>query len=168
MNRLGTLFVFVVVLVGVSVSACGRKEEKKVTDWTDAETVMVIANRSEELELVLTTAGVALKLSEKELAEIEHEFEQERAEGDETGLAADFKSFVLDNVEKMLHHQIMYPLDAITDMHWEDGEIVMEVEGEGFISFEEVSVDGDMALETFREEDALRFIEAFGELKGGG
>ena len=62
----------------------------------------------------------------------------------------------------------MYPLDAITDMRWEDGEIVMDVEGEGFISFEEVSVDGDMALETFREEDALRFIEAFEDLKGGG
>jgi hypothetical protein len=52
-------------------------------------------------------------------------------------------------------------------MRWEDGEIVIEVDGEGFISFKEVSVDGDMALETFDEKDALAFIAAFDKLKRG-
>ncbi len=147
------------------MTACGKKKEEASVDWTDAETVMVITNRSGELDLVLTTASVAMKLSEEKLEEIESEFEEERDAGEETGLAANFKTFVLDSVEKMLNQQLIYPLDAINEMSWHDGEIVMDVEGEGFISFSEVSVDGDMALETFREEDALAFIAAFEKLR---
>jgi hypothetical protein len=154
-----------VAVAGFSTAACSKKKEEAKTDWSDAETVMVITNRTGEIDLVLSEESLAMKLSDQKLEEIESEFEDERESGDETGLAADFKTFVLDSVEKMLNQQLIYPLDAINAMNWQDGEIVIDVEGEGFISFSEVSVDGDMALETFREEDALAFIAAFEKLK---
>ena len=154
-----------VAVAGFSTAACSKKKEEAKTDWADAETVMVITNRTGEIDLVLTEESLAMKLSDQKLEEIESEFEDERESGDETGLAADFKTFVLDSVEKMLNQRLIYPLDAINAMNWQNGEIVIDVEGEGFISFSEVSVDGDMALETFREEDALAFIAAFEKLK---
>lgn len=164
-TRIASLFLIAVALCCTLLSACSKKSEEPVPDWDDAETVMVITNRTDELELVLTTAGVALKLSEQKLAEIETKLDQERDDGDESGAAANFKNFVLDSVESMLNQQVAYPLDSVREMRWEDGEIVIEVDGEGFISFKEVSVDGDMALETFDEKDALAFIAAFDKLK---
>ncbi len=167
MTRIASLILITVALCCTLLSACSKKSEESLPDWNDAETVMVITNRTDELELVLTTAGVALKLSEQKLAEIEKELDQERGDGDDSGVAANIKKFVLDSVENMLNQQVAYPLDSVREMRWEDGEIVIEVDGEGFISFREVSVDGDMALETFNEKDALAFIAAFDKLKRG-
>ncbi len=164
-ERTALVTALIVAMVCVSTAACSKKKEEVATDFTDAETVMVITNRSGELDLVLTTASVAMKLSQRKLEEIESEFEEERDSGEETGLAADFKTFVLDSVESMLNQHLVYPLNAVKEMSWQDGEIVMDVEGEGFVSFSEVSVDGDMALETFREQDALAFIAAFEKLR---
>lgn len=165
MKRTALVTSLIVAVVCLSTTACDRKKEKVTADWTDAETVMIITNQTGEVDLVLTTASVAMKLSDEKLEEIELQFEEERESGEETGLAANFKSFVLDSVEKLLNQQLIYPLDAINEMSWKDGEIVIDVEGEGFVSFSEVSVDGDMALETFHEEDALAFIAAFEKLR---
>ena len=52
-------------------------------------------------------------------------------------------------------------------MYWDDGEIIIEVEDENFISFDDISVDDGDALESFAEDDALEFIAAFESLKGG-
>ncbi len=73
---------------------------------------------------------------------------------------------MLDNVEKFLQERIEYSLEEIESIYWDDGEIVIEVENENIISFDDVSVDDGNILETFDEGDALEFIEAFEKTRG--
>jgi hypothetical protein len=132
----------------------------------DAEIVKSIGNDEGEVDLVLTTESVYLQLSEEMLAEIKAEFDDERAEEEDNALASTIKNVVLDNVEQFLQQRIEYPIEEVEAIYWDDGEIVIEVEDEHFISFDDVDGDDGNVMETFAEDDALEFIEAFEEIRG--
>lgn len=131
-----------------------------------AQIVKSISNDDGEVDLVLTTESVYLQLSEETLAEIKAEFDDERAEEEDNALASTIKNVVLDNVEQFLQQRIEYPIEEVEAIYWDDGEIVIEVEDEHFISFDDVDVDDGNVMETFAEDDALEFIEAFEEIRG--
>ena len=128
---------------------------------------MAIDNQSGEVTLVLTGSHVYMQLSEDTLAEIRDEFSKEREQSEASGLAESIKNMVLDKVEYVLSHRIEYAVEDINRVSWVDGELIFDVEKGSFLSFEDVKVDGDMALETFSEPDALAFIEAFEQVKSG-
>lgn len=163
----GWLIVSVFLLVACSQDSDTAKEDHGEADnSTDAEIVISIRNDDDEVDLVLTAESVYLQLSAEKLAEIKAEFDDERADEEDNALASAIKSVVLDNVEKFLEMRIEYPLEEIESMYWDDGEIVIEVEDEHFISFDDVHGDDGNILETFDEGDALEFIEAFEKIRG--
>lgn len=164
----GSLIASVFFLVACSQDSDTAKEDHgKAAGSADAEIVISISNNENEVDLVLTTESLYLQLSAEKLAEIQAEFDDERADEEDNALASAIKNMVLDNVEKFLEERIEYSLDEIDSMYWDDGEIVIEVEEENFISFDDVHGDDGNILETFDEEHALEFIEAFEKIRGG-
>ena len=148
-------------------SDTAKKGHGEAAGSADAEIVISISNNENEVDLVLTTESLYLQLSAEKLAEIQAEFDDERADEEDNALASTIKNMVLDNVEKFLQERIEYSLDEIESMYWDDGEIVIEVEDENFISFDDVHGDDGNILATFDEEHALEFIEAFEKIRGG-
>ncbi|GBF31284.1 hypothetical protein MnTg04_01244 [bacterium MnTg04] len=164
----GWLIASVFFLVACSQDSDTAKEDHgEAAGSADAEIVISISNKENEVDLVLTTESLYLQLSAEKLAEIQAEFDDERADEEDNALASAIKNMVLDNVEKFLQERIEYSLDEIESMYWDDGKIVIEVEEENFISFDDVHGDDGDILETFDEEHALEFIEAFEKIRGG-
>lgn len=164
----GWLIASVFFLVACSQDSDTAKEDHgEAAGSAAAEIVISISNNENEVDLVLTTESLYLQLSAEKLAEIQAEFDDERADEEDNALASAIKNMVLDNVEKFLQERIEYSLDEIESMYWDDGEIVIEVEDENFISFDDVHGDDGNILETFDEEHALEFIEAFEKIRGG-
>ncbi len=163
----------IALIVMLALSGCDRNEGTAREDAdssfasSDAEVIKRISNLENEIDLVLTSESVYMQLSEEKLGEIKEEFADERAEEEDNALANTIKNVVLDNIEKLLQERIEYPIEEVNAMYWDDGEIIIEVEDENFISFNDISVDHGDALESFAEDDALEFIAAFESLKGG-
>jgi hypothetical protein len=150
------------------VSACGKADTDAVRGESaeaDETPVMAIDNESGEVSLILTSSHVFMQLSQDTLDEIKQEFEDQRLEQEESQLAENIKNLVLDKVEELLQNRIEYSIEDINRIKWVDGELVFDVTRASFLSFDDVMVDGDMALETFSEQDALAFIEAFERVK---
>lgn len=163
----GWLIVLAFFLAACSQNNDTAREDHGEADRSaDAEIVISIRNDEDEVDLVLTTESIYLQLSAEKLAEIKAEFDDERAEEEDNALASAIKNVVLDNVEKFLQERIEYPLDKIESMYWNDGEIVIEVEDENFLSFDDIHGDDGSILETFDEDDALGFIAAFEKIRG--
>jgi len=155
-------------LLAAACSKAGQEQQAAPGAAARDDTrVMAIDNESGEVTLVLTASHVFMQLSEEKLEEIREEFRKEREQSGGSGLAESIKDMVLDKVEYVLSHRIEYAVEDINRVSWVDGELIFDVEKGSFLSFEDVKVDGDMALETFSEADALAFIEAFERVKSG-
>ena len=130
--------------------------------------VLAISNDSKEVDLVLTETTVYMQLSEQMLEKLRAEFDKERAEAEDSKFATGIKNFVLDKVENLISYQIEYGLDEISGMRYEEGWLIVEVEKEKLISFDDIEVDGERkVMQTFEERDAKRFVRRFEALRKG-
>jgi hypothetical protein len=106
-----------------------------------------------------------MQLSQEKLEEIKDEFEDKRSEKEDSAFANSIKNMVLNTVEKMLQKKIEYPLDDVNSISWDDGELVIDVAHRKFFDFTEIDTDDGDVLETFDEDDALAFIDAYEKAK---
>ncbi len=165
--RRNLTFLTFLVLLG-SLAGCGHSDEgAEFTRTVAGEEILRITNNEDEVDLVLTTDAVYMELSAQVLDEIYQELEKEREEKEDGGFASGIKNMVLDGVEQMMQTMVEYDLDEIREIRWDDGEMIFEVEGSSYISFDAIEVDGDRpVLETFNRRDALEFIAEFYRVKG--
>lgn len=164
MNR-AALFLTLTLAVSIIAGCDSRDETARYRDGSTAEIVESITSTDNNVDLVLTTRSVYMQLSEKMLEEIQDEIADERADDEGSELGNTIKNAVLENVESMLAKRIEYPLEEVNAIYWKKGAIVIDVEDENFISFDDVEIDDDPALESFRESDARDLINAFDRLK---
>ena len=157
-----------VPLVLTGLAGCGAADRgAEFAQAVTGEEVYRITNEDDVVDLVLTTESVYMELSEKVLAEVKEELDEERAEEETNALAGGIKDFVLNGVEKMVQTKIEYQIDEVHEIRWDDGEMILVVDDNGFLSFDEIEIDGDRpVLETFRRDDALEFIAEFQRVKG--
>ncbi len=157
-----------VPLVLTGLAGCGEADRgAEFALAVTGEEVYRITNKEDAVDLVLTTESVYMELSEKVLAEVKEELDEERAEEETNALAGGIKDFVLNGVEKMIQTKIEYQIDEVHEIRWDDGEMIFVVDDNGFLSFDELEIDGDRpVLETFRRDDALEFIAEFQRVKG--
>ena len=157
-----------VPLVLTGLAGCGEADRgAEFAQAVTGEEVYRITNEDDVVDLVLTTESVYMELSEKVLAEVKEELDEERAEEETNALAGGIKDFVLNGVEKMVQTKIEYQIDEVHEIRWDDGEMILVVDDNGFLSFDEIEIDGDRpVLETFRRDDALEFIAEFQRVKG--
>ena len=160
-------FLTFLVLLG-SLAGCGHSDEgAEFTRTVAGEEILRITNNEDEVDLVLTTDAVYMELSAQVLDEIHQELEKEREEKEDSEFASGIKNMVLDGVEQMMQTKVEYDLDEIREIRWDGGEMIFEVEGSSYISFDAIEVDGDRpVLETFNRRDALEFIAEFYRVKG--
>ena len=152
-----------------ALSACGgdsRDEQRAFEEAAEHfEEIMRINNDGNEVDLVLTDGSVYMQLSKEKLEEIKQEFEEERSEKEDSAFARSIKNMVLNTVEEMLHKKIEYPLDEVNSISWDDGELIIDVAHRKIFDFTEIETDGGDVMETFDEDDALAFIDAYEKAK---
>lgn len=147
------------VALGTVLAGCGPGDPPSGTE------VVRISSQDHDVDLVLTDASLYMALSEAVLEEVNQEIERERAEEPESGLGQDIETYVLGKVESMLSYRIEYPLDEVHSVTYANGEIMILVEDEHLLSFDDVETDGGKALTNFNSADARRFVEEFDRLK---
>jgi len=124
-----------------------------------------IKNVSGEVTLSLTHDYVSMRLSEETLQEINHDLDEAREEASGSRIASQITNTILDHVENLLSRQLRYPIENIDRIIWDDGEMVFTLNS-GDEAWDTIWIGSESVLETFDEDDALVFIEAFEMLKG--
>ena len=165
MNTGNMVFLAIAVL---ALSACGgdSRDERAFEQAAEHfEEIMRINNDGNEVDLVLTNGSVYMQLSKEKFDEIKGEFEDERSEKEDSAFANSIKSMVLNTVEKMLQKKIEYPLDEVNSISWDDGELIIDVAHRKFFDFTEIDTDDGDVMETFEQDDALAFIDAYEKAK---
>lgn len=154
-----------VLLLG---TACSDRPDSASSEWTEEsgleKPIAKIENESGEITLLLTRNNVSMRLSEETLEEIGEDLDEAREEKSGSDFADSIKNTVLDKVENMLQKQLNYPTESIERITWEDGRMVFTMV-DGGKPWDGIWVGDDSVLESFSEDDALEFIEAFEELK---
>ncbi|MCW8845064.1 MAG: hypothetical protein OQK99_04435 [Gammaproteobacteria bacterium] len=164
MRRILILLLGTFLLVsGCSDGKNAASDEAANQDPADI-TIESIENASGEVTLLLTHDHVAMQLSEETLQEIREEFDDAREEESDSKIVNQIKNTVLDRVENLLSRQVKYPVDSIDRITWDDGEMVFTLKS-GDEAWDTIWIGSESVLETFAEDDALVFIEAFERLK---
>ena len=159
--------IFVISLL-VFVGACSDRPDIESPDWEgmpeSERPVSVIENESGEITLLLSASQVSMRLSEETLEQISEDLDEAREETSGCKFADMLKNTVLDKVENMLNKQLSYPTENIERITWEDGRLVFTME-DGGEAWDGIWVGDESVLESFSEDDAIEFIQAFEELK---
>jgi hypothetical protein len=124
-----------------------------------------IATRDSSIELALVGDSIMTGLGKKVLDKIRHETDTTAAAG--SGLGASIEKMVKNTVATTLSRELHYPIAAISDVRYEDGEMRFFAEnGSRMRLFESSKVNGQPLSEAFNPDDARRFVDAFHARKG--
>jgi hypothetical protein len=162
----GLIVICLLLLAGCSDGENVGKD-KAAAELAGEPVIKAIDNVTGEVTLALTRSHVSMRLSEDTLEEINREFEDARREESDSRVVNKIKNTFLDRVERMLSTQVRYPIESIDRITWDDGEMVFILDS-GHEAWDTIWVGSDTVLETFDEDDALEFIEAFEEVKNPG
>lgn len=135
-----------------------------------SQPILTIVSENNAVELVLTDASVAMKLSESLLEEIRGEMRRE-PELQQESFAGKFARFVTSSVDKLVSRTIEYPLADIASVEYVDGKLVFAYNKKHMLTFEKITfgAGGEQvsALQAFKEADARAFVAKFREVKAG-
>lgn len=120
-----------------------------------------IQSREGEVRMGLTERYVYFALSEEAVEEARSEM---RREADKEGVEGLVGGVLERTVGKALGFRAKYPVEAIEDIRWEGGEMVIEF-SDPDRRLDRFEVDDESVTEAFSEEDVRSFAEAFRELK---
>ena len=70
-------------------------------------------------------------------------------------------------VESALNQQLQYPLSEVREARYENGEIKLDVNGRPPRAFSSTKVGDRRLMESFRPDDARRFVNAVNARKRG-
>ena len=168
--RLTTVGVLVIVAAcsgrerGASADSAAKQVEDASaasggqTASTPAGDSIGIISRSGEVLLSVAHDSVSMGFSPATLEKI-------RRETDTTstgkGLGGMIERTVKSSVQSMLSTRVMVPVDNIESVRYEDGAIRFSYRSQPRgMTFENIKIDKQPALESFREDDARRFVSA--------
>ena len=78
----------------------------------------------------------------------------------DSGFGGSIERFVKKTVQSTLGQQFEYPMSDVRDARYENGAIVLDVNGREPRLLANTKVGGKKLLESFRPEDAQRFVAA--------
>jgi len=129
-------------------------------DLREAEFAMT--TRDDVASLLLTRRVLALQLTERGLARIGREMDDD---DEEDGVVARFvASVVRSSVRGVLRHSLQIPIADIRSVDYRGGHVVITTE-DGDRVFEEVEIDDTDVMERFSRRDAEAFVRRFHALK---
>jgi len=121
---------------------------------------MRIYNADSSVDLILVGDKILAGLSPKTIAKIQGGLAQS-ASHDTSGLGASISQMVKKSVAGAIGTHAVFPLSDIRDIRYENEQIVFErKDGSTHRLFGSTRVDGEKVSNTFRQEDAEKFIAA--------
>jgi hypothetical protein len=117
-----------------------------------------IINRTGAVLLSVARDSVSMGFSPATLAKIRRETD---TTGSGSGFGAMIERTVKSGVQTMLSTRVMVPLTDIENVRYEDGAITFDyrTRPKG-MKLEDIKIDNEPALHSFREEDARMFVNA--------
>jgi hypothetical protein len=121
---------------------------------------MRIYNTDSTVDLVLKGDEILAGLSPKTVAKIQGQLDTS-ASGDTSGIGASISQIVKKSVAGAIGTHAAFPLSDIRDIRYEGEQIVFDWKGGGKHQiFGSTKVNGGRVSNSFRREDAERFVEA--------
>jgi len=168
----------VIALAMVAV-ACGRHDSNR--DARNVETQGNVANRDTALtlgpgdvkivsedssvDLALVGQRIVVRLSDKTMNKVRSETDAMGVK--DSGFGGSIERLVKRTVQSALAHQFEYPLSEVRDAKYENGAIVIEPNGDRQPRvLANTKINGRKLMESFRPDDAKRFVAAVNTKKG--
>ena len=130
-------------------------------DLRDARFAMTTTD--DVASLLLTRRVVALQLTERALADIGREMDDDD-DGDGGFIGRMVASVVKSSVRTVLRRSLEIPIDDVRSVDYRGGRLVITTE-EGERVFDEVEVNDTEVMERFSRRDAEEFVRQFRALK---
>jgi hypothetical protein len=136
----------------------GRAAAPAVVEQMPAGDSVGITNRTGAVLLSVAHDSVSMGFSPATLAKIKSETDTTRAG---SGFGGMIERTVKSSVQSMLSTRVMVPVDNIESVRYDDGEIKFTYRSKPRgMKLEDIKIDKEPALASFREEDARAFVKA--------
>ena len=176
MTRLGPT---VLVLTLLAAPACGRNDNPNpdprvnpdVNPGRDPGAVahrdsglvlgpgdVKITNEDSSVDMAVVGQQIVVRLSDRTMDKVRRETDTANVSG--SGFGASIEKMVKRTVASTLGQQFEYPLRDVRDARYENGQIVLDVNGKEPRLLANTKVGGKKLMESFRPEDAQRFVAA--------
>ena len=111
-----------------------------------------------ELDLALVGDTISAGLAQRALEKAREATDTAKVSA--TGLGGSIERLVKSSVQQGLSSRVAFPVSAVKDVRYEDGRIQFEWNERPTRLFEQTKVNGKPFLESFRPDDAQRFVDA--------
>ena len=122
-----------------------------------------IVNEDSSVEMAVVGQQIVVRLSDKTMDKVRQETDTTHAD---SGFGGSIEKMVKRTVQSALGQQMTYPLSQVRDAKYEDGKIVLEGDGKQPGLLANSNFNGRKLLESFRADDAKRFVDAVNKKKG--
>lgn len=116
-----------------------------------------IVNEDNAVELTLVGDRITAGLSDQVVNKVRRELDTTGR--NESGIGANIANMVKGAVANSIGSRVAFPLSDVKDVRYEDGRLVFEWKKEHRI-FDQSKVNGKRTDESFRPDDARRFVDA--------
>ena len=148
---------------------CGRRDNSERDRRTDANVArrdsvltlgpgdVQITNADSSVDMAVVGQQIVVRLSDKTMAKVRQGTDTAKAD---SGFGGSIEKMVKRTVASALGQQYMYPLADVRDARYENGRIVLDVNGSEPRLLANTQVGGKKVMESFRPDDAQRFVAA--------
>jgi hypothetical protein len=156
------------LVAALVLNACSRREREDERPESALPSATSTVARDDGRDVRITTTGneadlaligdsISSGLSREALAKARQETDTSTVSG--TGFSASVEKMVKSGVQAALGTRIVFPISALNDVYYEHGAIVFDWKKAPTV-FVKTSVNGKPMMESFRAEDAQRFVKA--------
>lgn len=117
-----------------------------------------ITNEDSSVDMAVVGQKIVVRLSDKTMNKVRRETDTSAVK--DSGFGGSIERFVKKTVQSTLGQQFEYPMSDVRDARYENGTIVLDVNGREPRLLANTKVGGKKLLESFRPEDARRFVAA--------
>ena len=125
---------------------------------------VMITNRDSSVDMALVGQKIVVRLSDKTMEKVRRETDTSAVK--DSGFGGSIERLVKRTVQSTLGQQFDYSLSDVKDARYENGTIVLDVHGKEPRLLANTKVGGQKLMESFRPEDAQRFVAAVNARKG--
>lgn len=116
-----------------------------------------ITNADSSVDMAVVGQQIVVRLSDKTMAQVRQGTDTSKAD---SGFGGSIEKMVKRTVASALGQQYTYPLADVRDARYENGRIVLDVNGREPRMLANTQVGGKKVMESFRPGDAERFVAA--------
>jgi hypothetical protein len=174
MRSAGIRVALLAAALGIALG-CGeraRERERERARLAHRDTALVlgpgdvqIVNTDSTVEMALIGQNIVVRLSDKIMARVRHDIDTSALR--DSGIGSSIERLVKSTVASALNQQLQYPLSEVREARYENGAIKLDVSGRQPRAFSSTKVGGRPLMETFRPDDAQRFVNAVNARKRG-